>query len=113
MEGDAEVRISGGHILTNVYGGNEITDVKCKSIVKMTGGTIGVPRTLKQIVEHPLTCYLFGAGKGDERSRFYNYTNTGSVEVEISGGIIGRDIGWYHLRFRLRRLGGRSRDRRY
>ena len=39
-------------------------------------------------VKHPLTCYLFGAGKGDERSRFYNYTNTGSVEVEISGGII-------------------------
>ena len=88
VEGDTEVRISGGHILTNVYGGNEITDVKGKSIVKMTGGTIGVPRTLKQIVEHPLTCYLFGAGKGDERSRFYNYTNTGSVEVEISGGII-------------------------
>ena len=88
VEGDAEVRISGGHILTNVYGGNEITDVKGKSIVKMTGGTIGVPRTLEQIVKHPLTCYLFGAGKGDERSRFYNYTNTGSVEVEISGGII-------------------------
>ena len=88
VEGNSEVRISGGHILTNVYGGNEITDVKGKSIVKMTGGTIGVPRTLEQVVEHPLTCYLFGAGKGDERSRFYNYTNTGSVEVEISGGII-------------------------
>jgi len=88
VEGNSEVLISGGHILTNVYGGNEITDVKGKSIVKMTGGTIGVPRTLEQIVEHPLTCYLFGAGKGDERSRFYNYTNTGSVEVEISGGII-------------------------
>ena len=88
VEGDTEVRISGGHILTNVYGGNEITDVKGKSIVKMTGGTIGVPRTLEQIVKHPLTCYLFGAGKGDERSRFYNYTNVGSVEVEVSGGII-------------------------
>ena len=88
VEGDAEVRISGGHILTNVYGGNEITDVKGKSIVKMTGGTIGVPRTLEQIVKHPLTCYLFGAGKGDERSRFYDYTNVGSVEVEVSGGII-------------------------
>ena len=88
VEGDTEVRISGGHILTNVYGGNEITDVKGKSIVKMTGGTIGVPRTLEQIVKHPLTCYLFGAGKGDERSRFYDYTITGSVEVEISGGII-------------------------
>ncbi|MBQ1413290.1 MAG: hypothetical protein IIY93_08890, partial [Clostridia bacterium] len=79
VEGDAEVRISGGHILTNVYGGNEITDVKGTSKVTMTGGTIGVPRTLEQIVKHPLTCYLFGAGKGDERSRFYNYTNTGSV----------------------------------
>ena len=88
VEGDTEVRISGGHILTNVYGGNEITDVKGKSVVKMTGGTIGVPRTLEQIAAHPLTCYLFGAGKGDERSRFYEFTNTGSVEVEISGGII-------------------------
>ena len=88
VEGNSEVRISGGHILTNVYGGNEITDVKGKSIVKMTGGTIGVPRTLEQIVAHPVTCYLFGAGKGDDRSHFYNYTNTGSVEVEVSGGII-------------------------
>ena len=88
VEGDTELRISGGHILTNVYGGNEITDVKGTSKVTMTGGTIGVPRTLEQIVEHPLTCYLFGAGKGDERSRFYDYTKTGNVEVEISGGII-------------------------
>ena len=88
VEGNSEVRISGGHILTNVYGGNEVTDVKGKSIVKMTGGTIGVPRTLEQIAAHPVTCYLFGAGKGDDRSHFYDYTNTGSVEVEISGGII-------------------------
>ena len=88
VEGNSEVRISGGHILTNVYGGNEVTDVKDKSIVKMTGGTIGVPRTLEQIAAHPLSCYLFGAGKGDDRSHFYDYTNVGSVEVEVSGGII-------------------------
>ena len=88
VEGNSEVQISGGHILTNVYGGNEVTDVKGKSIVKMTGGTIGVPRTLAQIAAHPLSCYLFGAGKGDERSHFYDYTNVGSVEVDISGGII-------------------------
>ena len=88
VEGDSEVRISGGHILTNVYGGNEVTDVKGKSIVKMTGGTIGVPRTLEQIANHPLSCYLFGAGKGDDRPHFYEYTNVGSVEVEVSGGII-------------------------
>lgn len=30
VEGDTEVRISGGHILTNVYGGNEVTNVKGK-----------------------------------------------------------------------------------
>lgn len=88
VEGNSEVRISGGHILTNVYGGNEVTDVKGKSIVKMTGGTIGVPRTLEQIAAHPVSCYLFGAGKGDDRPHFYNYTNVGSVEVEVSGGII-------------------------
>ena len=88
VEGNSEVQISGGHILTNVYGGNEVTDVKGKSIVKMTGGTIGVPRTLAQIAAHPLSCYLFGAGKGDDRPHFYEYTNVGSVEVEISGGII-------------------------
>ena len=88
VEGNTEVIITGGHILTNVYGANEYTDVKGQSIVRMTGGTIGVPRTLAQIAEHPLTCYLFGAGKGDERSHFYNYTNVGSVVVDVSGGII-------------------------
>jgi hypothetical protein len=88
VEGNSEVIITGGHILTNVYGANEITDVKGKSIVKMTGGTIGKPRSQSQILEHPLACNLFGAGKGDERSHFYQYTNVNSVEVEVSGGII-------------------------
>ena len=88
VEGDTEVRISGGHILTNVYGANEITDVKGKSIISMTGGTIGVPRTEAQIADHPLTCYLFGGGKGDERPRFYDFNVVGSVDIDISGGII-------------------------
>ena len=88
VEGNTELRISGGHILTNVYGANEYTDVKGKATVTMTGGTIGVPRTLDQIIAHPLSCYLFGAGKGDERSHFNQHTNVGSVEVDVSGGII-------------------------
>ena len=88
VEGNTEVRISGGHILTNVYGANEITDVKGQSIIKMTGGTIGVPRTEAQIAEHPLTCYLFGGGKGDERPRFFDFNDVGSVDIDISGGII-------------------------
>ena len=88
VEGDTEVRISGGHILTNVYGGNEYTNVKGKCKVTMTGGTIGVPRTVEQIIAHPLTCYLFGAGKGDPRPHFNTETNVGEVEINISGGII-------------------------
>ena len=88
VEGDTEVTISGGHILTNVYGGNEVTNVKGKCKVTMTGGTIGVPRTVQQIIDHPLTCYLFGAGKGDPRPHFNTETNVGEVEIDISGGII-------------------------
>ena len=95
VEGNTEVIITGGHILTNVYGGNEYTDVGTpgkantgKCVVKMSGGTIGVPRTLAQIADHPIACNLFGAGKGDERSHFRGYTNVNSVEVDVSGGII-------------------------
>ena len=88
VEGNTLLEIKGGHILTNVYGGNEYTDVAGKCVVKMIGGTIGVPRTLAQIKAHPLTCYLFGAGKGDPRPYFSNMTNAGSVEVEVSGGVI-------------------------
>ena len=95
--GNTNVTITGGHILTSVYGGNELTDVgngltaetgKGKCTVKMSGGTLGVPRTLDQIAAHPVTCYLFGAGKGDQRIHFNQWTNVGSVEVEVSGGII-------------------------
>ena len=88
VEGDTYVTISGGHILTNVYGGNEMTDVKGTCHVTMTGGTLGVPRTLDQIAAHPVTCYLFGGGKGDTRTRFNKSTNVGNVVVDVSGGII-------------------------
>ena len=103
--GNASVVIKGGHILTSVYGGNEMTDVgkyeldkdgkpttkitsggKCT--ITMSGGTLGVPRTLKQIGAHPVTCYLFGAGKGDQRVFFNKSTNVGDVEVNIKGGTI-------------------------
>ena len=88
VEGNTLVEISGGHILTNVYGGNEYTDVKGKATVRMTGGTVGLPRTLTQIANCPTTGYIFGAGKGDERSHFNQMNSVGSVEVDVSGGII-------------------------
>lgn len=89
--GNTVVEIKGGHILTSVYGGNEMTNVGKAddastglSTVKMSGGTLGVPRTLKQIAAHPVTCYLFGAGKGDQRVNFNTSTNVNSVLVEVT-----------------------------
>ena len=84
--GSTKVEITGGHILTSVYGGNELTDVIGDScVIIMTGGTIGVPRTLTQIGNHPVTCYLFGAGKGDERTHFNQWTNVQNTRVSVSG----------------------------
>ena len=84
VNGNTLVEIKGGHILTSIYGGNEYTDVKGKCTVEMTGGTLGVPRSLDSIVAHPVTCYLFGAGMGDEREAFNTFTTVGSVEVTVT-----------------------------
>ena len=94
--GNTQVDITGGHILTNIYGGNEMTNVGVvskentgKCTVNFGGtATLGVPRTLKQIDAHPVTCYLFGAGKGDQRVLFNKSTNVKDVEVNITGGTI-------------------------
>ena len=82
--GNTVVDITGGHILTNIYGGNEHTDVIGSSTVNMTGGTLGVPRAFQDIINHPVTCYLFGAGKGDQRIMFNTWTNVENAEVNIS-----------------------------
>ncbi len=88
VKGDTYVEISGGHILTNVYGGCESTNVLGKATVKMTDGSIGVPRTPQQIKNHPVTCYLFGAGKGDQRIYFNKETNVNDAIVNVEGGRI-------------------------
>ena len=86
VEGKTKVTISGGHIITNVYGGCEATNVKGSATITMTGGTVGVPRTVAQIVAHPLTGYIFGAGKGDQRIFFNKETNVDRTFVTIEGG---------------------------
>ena len=86
--GNTEVDITGGHILTCVYGGNEITDVVGKATVNMSGGTVGVPRTKENIRRNPVSCMIFGAGMGDPRTAFNTWTKTGGVEINITGGTI-------------------------
>ena len=88
VKGDTHVTITGGHILTNVYGGCETTNVEGSAYVTMTGGTIGVPRTDAQIIAHPVTGYLFGAGKGDQRIFFNKDTNVKDAVVKVEGGRI-------------------------
>ena len=86
--GNTHLTITGGHILTNAYGGNETTDVMGTCYVSMSGGTLGVPRTVEQILENPQPCYLFGAGKGVPRKHFAGWTNVNHVVLSVTGGII-------------------------
>ena len=86
--GNTYVKITGGHILNNVYGGNEITDVTGKSTVEMSGGTVGVPRTIEAIQAHPVNSYIFGAGMGDPRTMFYDRGNVGSALVNVKGDAV-------------------------
>ena len=88
VKGNTNVTISGGHILTSVYGGCEATNVLGTSSVTMTGGTLGVPRNEQQIKDHPVTCYLFGGGKGDQRIFFNKDTNVKDAIVNVTGGTI-------------------------
>ena len=88
VEGNTHVTITGGHILTSVYGGNEMTNVTGTCHITMEGGTVGVPRTLEQIANHPVTCNIFGAGKGDQRVHFNKSTNVANTVVQIKGGIV-------------------------
>ena len=88
VKGNTNVTISGGHILTNVYGGCEATNVEGTANVTMTGGTVGIPRADEDIIAHPLTGYLFGGGKGDQRVFFNKDTNVKDAVVTVEGGRI-------------------------
>ena len=85
VEGSTKILISGGHILTDVFGGNELTSVMGDCVVIMTGGTLGVPRTDENALKRPVTCYLFGGGKGDLRSHFAKWTNVKNTRVSVGG----------------------------
>ncbi len=86
VEGDAKVEVKGGHILNNVYGGCEMSDVYGNATVIMTGGTVGVPRSTSDIKLNPSIGHIFGAGMGDKRIFFNMVTNVQNSNVTISGG---------------------------
>ena len=109
--GNTRVEITGGHILSSVYGGCETADVGLYEYdntihgdvhntsltgyaengtakVIMKGGTVGVPRTTTDIQNHPIPGYVYGSGKGDPRLYFNTWTNVYKVMDTISGGKI-------------------------
>jgi len=86
VEGSATLEIMGGHILNNVYGGCEMSDVLGDVSVTMTGGTVGVPRTKGEILLNPAIGHIFGAGMGDKRIFFNTVTNVQNSNVTVSGG---------------------------
>ena len=88
VRGNTYLTITGGHILTSAYGGCEYATVLGKCTVNMSGGTLGVPRTAEQVQDHPVTCYLFGAGKGDQRTDFNEQTNVAEAEVTVNGDAV-------------------------
>ena len=85
VNGNTHVVVDGGHILNNIYGGNEMTDVLGNCTVDMSGGTLGVPRTVEDILSRPLSGYLFGAGKGDPRVLFNKMTDVQNTTVNVTG----------------------------
>ena len=86
VEGHTWVEVTGGHIMTSLYGGCEMSSMLGDAHVKMTGGTVGVPRTLDEIDDHPVTCYVFGGGKGEGRDFLDNNTDVRNAFVTVSGG---------------------------
>lgn len=86
VAGNAELRITGGHILNNVYGGCEMSDVWGDAIITMSDGTVGVPRSKQEILYNPTIGHVFGAGMGDKRIFFNQVTNVENTNVTITGG---------------------------
>ena len=88
VKGSTRVEITDGHILSNVYGGNEITDVLGDTYVEMSGGTIGVPRSIATIQGRPVNSNLYGAGMGDPRVMFNSWSNVNNTTVIVRGDAV-------------------------
>ena len=86
VEGNAILEITGGHILNNVYGGCEMSDVLGNVSVTMSDGTVGVPRNKQDILQIPTIGHIYGGGMGDKRIFFNAVTNVASSTVNVSGG---------------------------
>ena len=85
--GSTEVRITDGHILNNVYGGCEMSDISGDAHITMSGGTVGVPLTKGYLLHtNPTFGHIYGGGMGDKRIFFNTVTNVENSYVTVSGG---------------------------
>ncbi len=110
VKGNATLEMSGGTVLTGLYGGGEISNVgltTTRSVgdytisvpakdaddnetgiatVNLSGGTVGYPRTLEEIYADHNSCHVFGSGKGDPAAAYNTWTNVNKTVVNVTGG---------------------------
>ena len=116
VKGNSSLYMYGGHVLSCLYGGGEISNVGLtrdedvtviveesgtsneytwpvavpttggNATVTMTGGIIGIKRNNGQILQSHEIGNVYGSGQGDPNTNFNTWTNVNNASVHISGG---------------------------
>ena len=108
VKGNSSLYMYGGHVLSCLYGGGEISNVGLTkqdtleingtpyyvavpatggiATVTMTGGIIGIKRNNGQILQSHEIGNVYGSGQGDPNTNFNTWTNVNNASVHISGG---------------------------
>ena len=109
VKGNSTLNMYGGHVLSCLYGGGEISNVGLTTqepvvvdetnynvavpvdntgtaTITMTGGEVGIERTLEQIHESHEISNVYGSGQGNPSTDFNTWTNVNNAFVNINGG---------------------------
>ena len=108
VEGNSSLYMYGGHVLSCLYGGGEISNVGLTkqdtleingtpyyvavpatggiATVIMSGGVVGLKRNNEQIHASHEIGNVYGSGQGDPNTNFNTWTNVNNASVHISGG---------------------------
>ena len=116
VKGNSSLYMYGGHVLSCLYGGGEISNVGLtrdedvtviveesgtsneytwpvavpttggNATVIMTGGVVGLKRNNEQIHASHEIGNVYGSGQGDPNTNFNTWTNVNNASVHISGG---------------------------